>query len=74
MREIDQDTINRASKDITEKDKYGGTEGYEMIEFNHQENHCVKIVKLKGGKTRYKFSIPERDLEEKFIKGFGPGG
>ena len=38
------------------------------------DDHQTKIVKLKGGKHRIKFSIPERDIQEKFTKGFGPGG
>ena len=33
-----------------------------------------QIIKLKGGKTRIKFEMPEDDLEEIFSKGFGPGG
>ena len=31
-------------------------------------------MKLKGGRQRVKFTLRERDLEEKFTKGFGPGG
>ena len=34
----------------------------------------MQRVKLKGGKTRYKFEFPEKDLDEQFVKGFGPGG
>jgi len=31
-------------------------------------------VSLKNGKTRIKFLIPEKDIDEQFTKGFGPGG
>ena len=32
------------------------------------------IIKMKSDKTRIKFNIPEVDLKEEFVKGFGPGG
>ena len=34
----------------------------------------MKVVELKQNVTRIKFKIPETDLTEEFIKGFGPGG
>lgn len=34
----------------------------------------TKIVQLKPGKLRIKFALPDNELEELFIKGFGPGG
>lgn len=41
---------------------------------DNTQGHQVKIVKLKGGKTRFKFDLPAKDCDEKFTKGFGPGG
>ena len=49
-------------------------EEMEFEGFNHEATHDIKMVQIKGGKQRIKFTIPERDLSEKFIKGFGPGG
>ena len=40
----------------------------------HKTLHNVQLVKLKGGKERIKFVIPESDLHETFSRGFGPGG
>lgn len=34
----------------------------------------TKVIILKGTTSRIKFEIRESDLEEKFVKGFGPGG
>ena len=34
----------------------------------------TKNVNLKYGLHRLKFKVHEDDLEEKFVKGFGPGG
>jgi hypothetical protein len=45
-----------------------------MGDFNMGESHFPQMVKLKGGKKRIKFTIPEKYLQEKFTKGFGPGG
>ena len=38
------------------------------------DGHQVKLVKIKGGLERIKFVVPEDDLHESFVKGFGPGG
>ena len=38
------------------------------------DNPDTKQVKLKYGLHRLKFKIPEQELTEKFVKGFGPGG
>ena len=39
-----------------------------------ESDYNVTKVKLKGGKMRLKFDIPEKELDEQFVKGFGPGG
>jgi len=49
-------------------------EGFENVSFSHAPSHLIQLVKLKGGRQRVKFTLRERDLEEKFTKGFGPGG
>lgn len=48
--------------------------GNEMGNDEMKIDHKTQVVKLKGGKTRIKFEIPDRDLDEQFTKGFGPGG
>ena len=34
----------------------------------------TKVIILKGTTERIKFELKKKDLEEKFVKGFGPGG
>ena len=72
MAEFNSKTAEKAEN--LQRLKDDGTEGYEHIEFNLGDDHETQIVKLKGGINRIKFSVPERDIEEHFIKGFGPGG
>ena len=74
MKEVEDKQLKPEKVDLRSKDTLKGTEGFEQIEFNQSDHHFTQIVKLKGGRQRIKFSIPERDLEEKFTKGFGPGG
>ena len=38
------------------------------------EDPNTKHVHLKKGKVRIKFELKTSDIEEKFVKGFGPGG
>ena len=59
----DNISLDEAEEIEKKKDAMGGDTTYNL-----------KIVKLKGGLQRIKFTIPEKDLSEKFIKGFGPGG
>ena len=72
MKEFESRVAEKA--EFSNRTKDSGTEGFEEIEFNLGEDHKTQVVKLKGGLQRIKFSVPERDIEEQFIKGFGPGG